>query len=264
MKYLVVPSSYTSSNTAFLCSLILYLWAVASFASEPHELTKKHCPNTHGAIVIGTALHPELNTLLYCEYHILQISESAQAARNLVVRYFDGNNNEIASKSVVYGTSPVQPEITQKDFRSGEQRIAQRNAEGQWVMTYQESKRDRVKTQVVELGEMGVVDSGFNQFIKLHWDTLQSDDPLVVEFLSVPHLKTIKLQVKRVECEPEASGERVCFGIQINNAFLRLITGELYLEYSSAKQLVLFSGVVNIRNEKEKTQKAVIQYTYYN
>lgn len=249
--------------------LVLALLSASALADEGLQNDDETCPNAYKAIVVGTARHLESNALIYCEYHILQpsmLSGQPDAERALIVRYFDGAGEEIATKSVVLGANAFQPEINQQDFRSGEQRIAKREAEGRWVMTYQESANDKIKIKHAELDEMGVVDSGFNQFIKTHWDTLHIGEPKVVEFLSVPHLKTITLQVKKVSCEPGESGDtsaRVCFGIQINNAFLRLITGELYLEYNAEKQLVLFEGVVNIRNEKEKTQKAQVRYRYF-
>lgn len=260
MRHLWRPFLYKNSKAVFLYGLLVWLGAVSAFANEHSE---PQCRNTHSAVVVGTASHPESNTLLYCEYHILQQGNLGVDTRALVVRYFDASGEEIANKSVVYGSNPVQPEINQQDFRTGELRMAKRNAGGRWVMTYQESQRDKIKTEQAALSDQGVVDSGFNQFIILHWDKLQSGAPLVVEFLSIPHLKTIKLQVRRVECERDSKGEQVCFDIQINNAFLRLITGELYLEYSPAKQLMLFRGVVNIRNDNEKTQKAVVKYRYF-
>lgn len=235
---------------------------ISSFINA-HSGDKHFCPAHLEAVVIGSARDLKTGAPIYCEYHIaVQTSVGLDTEYSkLTVVYVDSSGQEIAQKSVDYSPNRFQPQITQVDFRTGESRLAYLD-QGKWLVEYKERRSSSAKQRRIDLSDQGVVDSGFNQFIKARWDTLLEGTPLVAEFLSVPHRKAIDLQVKQVSCELKAKRGRECFLVQVNNAFLRLITGELQLVYNEQKQLLRFEGVVNIQNDAGETQKAVIHYRY--
>ena len=50
--------------------------------------------------------------------------------------------------------------------------------------------------------------------------------------------------------------------VAADGKLLRLFVGDIRLVYNAQKQLILFAGVVNIQDEKAKSQQAVITYYY--
>jgi hypothetical protein len=53
-----------------------------------------------------------------------------------------------------------------------------------------------------------------------------------------------------------------CFYVEIDNAFLRMLLGNIKLVYDHQRRLEEFNGVVNILSEKESNQTATIHYYY--
>lgn len=229
------------------------------------ELLLPECPHRHDAKVVGAVSSMDDSEHLYCEYHIGQVltpQESSSGAVESWLVLYELEGVVFARKSVLYSQQPYQPQIEQIDNRSGERRVAQRQADT-WQIEYRKNEHAKVKTGREKLGSNGVVDAGFNRFVKSNWETLQNGERLVVDFLSIPHRRAIELQIARASCALSRPLETVCFRVRVNNAFLRLVTGELNLEYNDKKQLVRFSGVVNIQDNEEDTQKAVAQYAYF-
>ena len=111
------------------------------------------------------------------------------------------------------------------------------------------------------------MDAGFDNFVRLHWEELSAGKTLSVNFASIAHQKVLPL---RVSLQPEdkcaekspSPAQASCFVVEVDNMFLRLLLGNIKLTYDSQHRLQRFDGTVNINNDDEDSQSAVIDYFY--
>lgn len=218
----------------------------------------RYCQPSDKTIMTGVAQSPSGN-FLYCE----QVEQPTE--HSLIVNYI--RNGEIfAEKKLSYTINPEIPSVQQKDFRSGELRKA--DLTGQSVeLQYQPNTRKKNSHTSIPLEEVDVIDAGFDNFVRNHWSELQTGKTLPVNFASMSHLKVLPLRIsaqtptKRTG-ETDASNESFCFLVEIDNALLRLLLGNIKLTYDQQHRLINFNGVVNIEDDKESTQTAIISYYY--
>ncbi len=234
-----------------LASLILAasLW--------PTQLIQLCSPESNTKI-LGIAKSPT-GDFLYCE----KIDASTEHDLNI---FYINNGKKFAEKKINYATNPAIPAVEQTDSRSGEVRVAEINQQ-MLSLQYQASKKDKLLHTDIPLTKVDVVDAGFDYFIRQHWDELQSGKVLSVNFASIAHQKVLPLRVRKLEaekCIEKSNSEEnpYCYFVEIDNAFLRLVLGNIKLAYDEQHRLKKFNGVVNIESESGSTQTAIISYYY--
>lgn len=219
----------------------------------------QHCQLSEKTIIVGIAQSPS-GQFLYCE----QIEQPSEHV--LIVNYiYDGK--KFAEKKINYTGNPATPLIYQKDFRSGEVRqaeISQQTIE----LHYQENSHKKSEQANIPLADVDVIDAGFDYFVRQHWDELQTGKVLPVNFASMPHLKVLPLRVSaqpltKCAIKSEQENKHFCFLVEIDNALLRLLLGNIKLTYDQQHRLTNFKGVVNIEDDKATTQIAKISYYYH-
>lgn len=196
--------------------------------------------------------------LLYCEFH----REGAGGKENSVI-YRAPNGEVIAEKSVLWDSSRTQPEVVQQDFRTGERIQVERGE--QWLLSYRENHRSAVEQVSLALQSIDVVDAGFDQKVRDHWDGLVDGDRLRVMFAAPALQRVVPLRVTRRDaryCAHTDAQEWLCFWVEADNALVRLFVDPLRLSYDEQRRLRVFAGVVNIRDGAGKKQSAVIRYRY--
>jgi len=225
----------------------------------PSSVTQQ-CKPSENSIVIGIAKSPS-GQFLYCE-HIERPSEHL-----LVVNYYY-DFKIFAEKKINYSENPATPAVEQRDFRSGELRKANINQQT-LRLQYQANMHKKTGHVDIPLAQVDVIDAGFDYFIRQYWDELQAEKVLAVNFASMPHLKVLPLRISKqapVKCAEKAppTSEAFCYLVEIDNALLRLVLGNIKLIYDQHRRLTTFKGVVNIEDDNESTQTAIISYYYQN
>jgi hypothetical protein len=218
----------------------------------------QYCQPSDKTFMTGVAQSPTGN-FLYCE----QVEQTSE--HSLRVSYLR-DNKAFAEKIIGYVSNPETPSIQQKDFRSGELRQA-KVTEQTIDLQYQPSAHKKNVSLSIPLKDVDVIDAGFDNFVRNNWKQLQAGKTLPVNFASMPHLKVLPLRITSqpsVKCasKTESLNESFCFLVEIDNAVLRLLLGNIKLTYDQQHRLVTFNGVVNIEDEKESTQTAKISYYY--
>ncbi|GGY75456.1 hypothetical protein GCM10011613_21210 [Cellvibrio zantedeschiae] len=235
-----------------LASLILAatLW--------PASVTQQ-CKPSESSIVVGIATS-QSGQFLYCE-QMERLSE-----HQLLVNY-SYNFKIFAEKKIDYGENPATPAVEQRDFRSGELRKANIN---QQILNlqYQANTHKKIERADIPLEQVDVIDAGFDYFIRQHWDELQAGKVLSVNFASMPHLKVLPLRIRKqapAKCAEKAApaSESNCYWVEVDNAVLRLVLGNIKLTYDQQRRLTTFKGVVNLEDNNESTQTANISYYYH-
>jgi len=223
----------------------------------PSTVMQQCSPNDEASIV-GIA-HSPAGKFLYCE-HIEITSE-----RGLNIVYLN-NGKQFAEKHIHYTENPATPSVKQIDSRSGEVRVATINQQN-LELKYQASKKEKIQRTDIALAEVDVVDAGFDYFIRQHWDELQAGEVLPVNFASIAHQKVLPLRVRMLpvqKCTDDFNflQQHHCYFVEVDNALLRLVLGNIKLIYNEQHQLINFNGVVNIEDEKGSAQSASIRYYY--
>lgn len=197
--------------------------------------------------------------LLYCEFHRGEVS----AKENSVI-YRAPDGEIIAEKNISWDVSRTRPEFIQQDLRSGERIGVQQGA--RWLLDYRENKNSPVEQVNLSLDEIDVVDAGFDQKVRDHWDELMGGNRLRIVFAAPALQRAVPLRVTRRDVEfcphAAASDGWRCLWVEADNALVRLFVDPLRLTYDGQRRLRVFDGVVNIRDGQGKKQKAVILYRY--
>lgn len=222
----------------------------------PHLM--QMCAPDEKTSILGIAQSPS-GDFIYCEH--IEISPE----HNLNISYTK-DGKKFAEKKVIRTRNPATPSIEQVDSRSGETRIASVN-EQLLSMQYQGSRKENIQNSQFSLADVDVVDAGFDYFIREHWDNLQAGKVLPVNFASIAHQKVLSLRVRKLESQKcaeknETTQPPYCYFVEIDNALLRLVLGNIKLSYDEQRRLTNFNGVVNIEDDKGETQTAHIRYYY--
>jgi hypothetical protein len=229
--------------------LVAAIWPIA--------VTQDCAPNAD-AVMIGIAKN-EAGKLIYCEV-VSQIDE-----QSLKVSYL-AKDKLFAEKSLHFSTSPFIPSVIQKDFRVGELRqadVSEKNVE----LRYQINAHKKIDKAVIPLQKVDILDAGFDNFIRKNWDELQSGKTLSVNFASMPHLKTLPLRISAQPLDKcltkhDENSPLVCYFVEIDNALLRMLLGNIKITYDQHHRLYQFNGIVNLQDDDQDNQKAIIQYFY--
>lgn len=218
-----------------------------------------YCSPTDKTIIIGVATVSNGN-FLYCEL----VDQPNQQELNIV---YIKNKKFFASKKLNYTSNPKTPSVLQKDFRFGEIRQAD-TTEKEITLHYQANSNKKNLSANISRKDVDVVDAGFDNFIRIHWDELQQGKTLSINFASMAHLKALPLRISSQPLEKcarnsdKTTSAHYCFYVEIDNAFLRMLLGNIKLIYDQQHRLEEFNGVVNILSEKESNQTAKIHYYY--
>jgi hypothetical protein len=226
-------------------------------AMWPDSVTE-YCAPVDKTLMVGVAKTSNGN-FLYCEL-------VEQPSQHLFKIDYVKDKKVFAVKELNYTIGTTMPSVMQKDFRFGEIRQAEA-AEQKITLYYQENNNTKSSSAALVSKDVNVIDAGFDNFLRIHWDELQSGKTLSINFASIAHLKTLPLRISHqplAKCAKEVNTKKstYCFYVEIDNAFLRMLLGNIKLIYDEQQRLEEFNGVVNILSEKESNQTAKIHYYY--
>jgi hypothetical protein len=223
----------------------------------PSAVTE-YCSPLDKTLMVGVAKSTN-GDFLYCEL----VDKTSQY--ELRIDYVK-DKKVFASKELKYTTDTTMPAVLQKDFRFGEIRQAE-IAEEKITLYYQASSDKRNSSASIARKDVDVIDAGFDNYVRNHWEELQSGKTLAINFASMAHLKALPLRISSQpleKCDKKLSATTItyCFYVEIDNVFLRMLLGNIKLIYDHQRRLEEFNGVVNILSEKKSDQVANIHYYY--
>jgi hypothetical protein len=225
---------------------------VLSAALWPATVTDA-CDPAENVILVGIAQNAR-QQFLYCE-HFIRIDEN-----QFQVNYLRGKT-VFAKKNLDYSKNKTSPNVMQIDERSGEIREA--------IMDDKNVMLHYKKRTYVSRTSLDALDAGFNNYILANWEKLSEGKDLPIHFGSIAHQKNLALRVSKKpseKCKNKQNQGYVndlsCFSVEIDNRLLRLLIGGIQLTYDKQRRLHEFDGTVNIEDDKQKSQNALIRYYY--
>lgn len=208
-------------------------------------------------VAVGTAYTGDGDRLLYREFYYLYPNDGRAE-----VIYRNDNDRAIAEKVLHYGRTVAAPSFEQRDLRTGEILAAQWR--GDTVrLSRRDAAGDSLQTRRIEPASDLVIDAGFDNFIRHHFQRLLDGRTLRFDFALPAHLTTVAMRVRRHSCEDGKGKNRVCFRVSAGNWMVRLLASSVDLEYDrTSRRLLTFRGVSNIAAADGGSQQVVIRYRY--
>ena len=235
----------------------MFISALFSAAIWPAIVNDQCAPQVEASIV-GIA-KDEHDKILYCEI------VTKGSTNSLKVSYFS-EGKIFAEKNLDFSKSLSLPSVSQSDFRVGEIRRAQ-VSEQNVELAYQANSQKKINQALIPTQKVDVIDAGFDNFIRDHWEELQTGKTISVNFASMAHLKALPLRVSLKPPEKcigknNSDSSSFCFYVEIDNAILRMLLGNIKLTYDLQHRLHEFNGVGNILSDSQENQTVAIRYFY--
>lgn len=206
---------------------------------------------------VGEAREPATGILLYEEHHLVR--PDAQAPRERLVLYRCADGVAFARKHVDYADARAAPAFTLEDVRFGYREGVRRGPDGLRVFV-------RVAATAAERGarlpdaKSVVIDAGFDEFVRRHWDRLQRDETLTLTFLVPSRLDTLGFKLRRAGVARIDGAPATRFRLSLGG-LLGLFAADIQVSYRDAdRRLMRFEGMTNIRIDRDDNFVARIDF----
>lgn len=198
----------------------------------------------------GTAYFADGGAPAYRETHYLLGDE------RLVV-YACPNGKAFARKTIHEGSDAQAPDFSMLDARWG-YREGVRGTGATREIFVQRGPDQAEKSAPLDLPADGVVDAGFDTYVRRHWDALAHGDTLRFKFL-VPSKRTFyAFDLARVDGASNATHLTVRLSL---GAWYSFLAPSIDVTYDRAtRRLLRFAGMSNIRDEKLKNLDVRIEF----
>ncbi|SEO93487.1 hypothetical protein SAMN02800692_2872 [Luteibacter sp. UNC138MFCol5.1] len=204
----------------------------------------------------GTAYAPGSGAILYSEEHWI-VDEGASRERLVLYRCTDGR--PFARKYLRYANTPWLPDVDYEDGRTGYRERVRVDGR-QLSTTVVDGRSDNTDTATLAVHPDTVVDAGFDDFVRMHWDTISAPKGLSARFVVPSHGDDLGLNIRPDGADdPSARVRRFRMAL---DGWLGAIAPKVTLVYTAdTRRLVGFEGLSNVRGDDGKTQKVRIVFT---
>ena len=206
---------------------------------------------------VGFASDLERGTPLYEEHHWLRGTPQAPRERLVVYRCADGT--AFARKHVRYGRAARAPEFVLEDVRFGYREGVER-VEGRWFAWVRRDAASAVERRQVDATPRLVVDAGFDELVRLHWDALQRGESVPLDFVVPSRGRSYRFGVKRIGAVEIEGAPASVFRLGVSGV-LGWFAPDLEVAYRDAdRRLMRFAGLTNIRADRDDSFSARIDF----
>lgn len=202
---------------------------------------------------VGLATDIEHGTPMYEEHHLLR----GRAERLVMYRCHDGA--AFARKHVRYGANLLAPEFELDDVRFGYREGVQREGDALTAYVRRDSRSD-VERAAVAVTPSLVIDAGFDELVRLHWDALQRGDSVRLDFLVPSRGRTYGFSVKRIGARDIEGEAASVFRLGLDGV-LGWFAPDIEVAYRDTdRRLMQFEGLTNIRENRDDSFAARIAF----
>lgn len=206
---------------------------------------------------VGEARDPERNTLRYEEHHLVRVADGRPRER--LVSYRCPGGALFARKQVDYGAALAAPAFTLDDGRFGYREGARRDDEATTAFFRANADSAERSKRVVTSAPL-VIDAGFDEFVRAHWDALQDGDTLAVDFLVPSRLESLGFKLRRTGTTRIAGAPASVFRLSLGG-LIGFFAPDIEVSYRDAdRRLMRFEGLTNIRADRKTNIVARIDF----
>ncbi|MAR00549.1 MAG: hypothetical protein CMI00_08425 [Oceanospirillaceae bacterium] len=193
--------------------------------------------------------------LLYRETHTLQLDSDRPISG--VVEYHDAEGVLIARKTNQYHERLATTDFVLMDMRNDYREQAQQTESG-WRL----SQTENGKSTSADPGQpehQPVVDAGFDEFVREHWQALLDDQTIFFSFAVPARLEWISFRLIPVR----VTDTELTVEMKLRSRMLAWLLDPIILTYDlKTRQLLRYRGLTNIQDENGKGIHAEITYHY--
>lgn len=206
----------------------------------------------------GQAYDAKTGVFLYTEHHKETYVGGKHVYSDVYYRRRDGS--AFAHKRITFSESRIAPNYKLTDYRSGYVEGLRKNAGRSVTMFSRRSKTDKLKSAQTVLPGPGVVDGGFDYFIRDNWSTLLGGKTMTVNFAVPIELDYFRFQIKKVATRNAGDETLHTFEFSIASRFLAMFAESILVTYDSNRRLREFRGISNINDDSGKSHRARIVF----
>lgn len=193
--------------------------------------------------------------ILYRENHSVIFKNDQLFSRS--VQYVDHKGAVIATKDNQYADISYQPDFTLDDKRFSYQEKVQKNS-NRWLVYLQEDKEEQ-RTFIEEENYPLVIDAGFDEFVRTHWQELTNNQEVLFDFASAARQDIIGFRINALK----KTDDTLTLEMSLRSSILSWLVDPIQLEYDLAnRRLRRYRGLSNIQDSDGDGQTVDITYYY--
>lgn len=209
--------------------------------------------------VIGEARDIKTDELLYREVYCVNGNPDERE-----VIYRNTEDRLIALKVLDYSSGLATPSFVQHNLYSSEV-IEVGLASGSVTMAVldmETAEPKKTKSTLADEKLPVVIDAGFDEFIRMHWDSMLAGDKKRFQFPFADRARLLELRIKPSSCSYGSDSDQ-CFKLEMSNFFIRMLVAPIELGYDpELRRLTRYRGLSNIGDGKGGGSVVDIQYDY--
>lgn len=207
----------------------------------------------------GLASDPASGAPLYRETHYLQDGASGPQQRLVMYRCID-SERYFARKQVRYREDAAQPEFELVDARQGYREGLRANADADHEAFVRSSRADAEQTARLPSAASFVADAGFDEFVKRHWQKLESGEEVRFRFLVPADLDILGLKIRRHRNERIDGRDASVIRLSLS-AWWSFIAPHIDAYYDRETQVLLrYQGLSNLRGANGRNFPVRIEF----
>jgi hypothetical protein len=229
------------------CSLLLSVSLPTAYAAE------------NAGHAIGEARDLKNDEFLYREVYC-----SNGNPDEVEVIYSNETGKLLARKLLDYRSGPTTPSFVQQNFYSSEV-IEVGLLDGQVTMKVLDavsSEPKKVSSTQTDDRLPVVIDAGFDEFVRSHWNSLVSGEKKRFLFPFAERDSLVELRIRPAACSYPSETDQ-CFKLEIANWFVRMLVKPIELGYDpELRRLTRYRGLSNIGDGSGNGLVVDIRYDY--
>lgn len=203
------------------------------------------------AFAIGT------DAVLYTEQHLLR--RDGDTARERIVLYRCPDGRAFGRKTLDYGDTPATPTFRMDDANVGYVEGARRDGD---VLVAFAGFTDAGEPQAwpIPASPSLVIDAGFDEFIRSHWEKLQAGESLPIRFVVPNRGKAYDFRLVKLREETIADTPSTVLRLSLGGV-LGWFASDIDVSYRNSDQrLMRFEGLTSVRADRNDNVSARIEF----
>lgn len=199
---------------------------------------------------LGIARDAASDKVRYIEHHQYLADGSHR------IDYYSPTLDRLAYKRLTYPGLPQHPTIIQENLLT-QVRVEFTSAQGR--LTMRTTSPASADTTSFELRESLVVDAGFVDYIRAHWDELINTDKVKVDFAIAGQGRLLSVNIRR---EAVRDGN-TWFRIEPANWFIRALVPQINVAYDDQRRLSAYRGLSGVKGNDGDSESVTIEFDHY-
>lgn len=263
---MTIKRSIQTISTILFAAGILTLPPVLQPAKDSRTGSSLNAETAKKAEVIyfrGNASDLQTGKFLYSENHAE--FRSMDKHTHSIVTYRDAGGKVFARKRITFTKSTNQPDFRMEDFRDGYIEGATLLGNSRFQFFKRSDKEAALEKEVVTIGTPGVIDGGFDYFVRENFASLAAGQAKKVNFGVSARFTYFSFVISKVGDLKRKGRDAIRFKLAPDNFLLRQLIDPLFITYDKESlRLLEYTGYTNIDDgtRKGRNFEARIVFNY--